>query len=348
MGRGIQAMSKLDYALHYAKEFNWSVFPIKPNEKAPPLVKWKAEATSDEEQIRDWWNEWPDANIGVATGPSNLLVIDVDRKNGVNGDESVETLEMLHDVLPQTLVSQTPTGGRHIIYHRLLDVGNSVGKLGAGLDTRGVGGYIVAPGSTVEKGKYAFTDGPEGVYASKGEVETLPSWLTELLLPPVALESIDLDSDASEERAIRYLSVEAVPSIEGQGGDINAYEVACWVKDFGVSRERCIELMDEHWNHRCSPPWSLSELTIKVNNAYGYGQNELGSKAPVDFESIKDGTELAFRGSSLDIDNIPKRRWILGHRYIREFVTVTIAPGGVGKSMLTMSDLSLSVCCLTK
>jgi len=89
-------MSKMmKAALKYA-ERGWLVFPLKPNAKVPLIPTTRGgqgfkDATTDVEQIRKWWTEFPDANIGIATGVvSNLIVLDLDKKN-----DGLENFQMM-------------------------------------------------------------------------------------------------------------------------------------------------------------------------------------------------------------------------------------------------------------
>lgn len=111
---------------------------------------WK-DATTDSAQVEKWWTTWRNANIGIACGPSGLVVLDVDPRHG--GDESLADLRGVHgeDWL-DTVTAITGGGGQHYLY-RAPDVpriANSAGVLGPGLDIRGDGGYIVAPPSRHE------------------------------------------------------------------------------------------------------------------------------------------------------------------------------------------------------
>lgn len=70
--------SRLDQALSLMQR-GCSIIPVRPDKK--PLIKWTQHQLekADDQQIRDWWSKWPDANIGVVTGAiSNFLVVDVD------------------------------------------------------------------------------------------------------------------------------------------------------------------------------------------------------------------------------------------------------------------------------
>ena len=93
-------------ALHYATQFGWRVFPLhsvdangcscgspactgtKPG-KHPRTARGCLDATTDPEQIRQWWTQWPDANVGVATG-GGLVVVDIDPRHG--GDDGLDEL----------------------------------------------------------------------------------------------------------------------------------------------------------------------------------------------------------------------------------------------------------------
>src|SRR5437879_4495441 len=106
------------------------------------------DATMDITFIRRWVKEWPDANRAIATGAdSGLVVLDVDPDKG--GDESLAVLENAHDWLPPTIEVITGGGGRHVyLSHPGIEIRNSAGELGPGLDVRGDGGYVLAPPST--------------------------------------------------------------------------------------------------------------------------------------------------------------------------------------------------------
>jgi hypothetical protein len=56
----------------------WHVFPLWPGSKAPAVEDaWERRATTDPSTIRARWSRRP-YNIGIATGPSGLVVIDLD------------------------------------------------------------------------------------------------------------------------------------------------------------------------------------------------------------------------------------------------------------------------------
>lgn len=137
----------LKAALEYAK-MGWYVFPIKEKSKIPLTSNGFKDATTDPAIIRSWWEKWPNANIGVDCGRSNLAVIDLDKKPDYNGKSAWERLVKKHAIDDMTLTSNTGSGGLHLIFAMpSIPIRNSAGKISKGIDTRGIGGYIVVPPS---------------------------------------------------------------------------------------------------------------------------------------------------------------------------------------------------------
>lgn len=150
-------------ALWYA-ENGWAVFPCAPGAKEP-LIPASAggrgflDATTDEAQIRRWWEATPRANIGVATGLSGLVVVDVDTKN--QGDATYDGLRAECGALIfDTVTALTPSGGSHLVY--AIDgtvVKSGAHVLGPGIDIRADGGYVVVAPSVVNGKPYHWEVG---------------------------------------------------------------------------------------------------------------------------------------------------------------------------------------------
>lgn len=139
-----------EFARSYLQR-GWAVFPIVPGGRTPLTEHGFKDASKDPEQVNRWIDSYPDANIGVACGAvSHVIVLDVDRKNGVDGVISAAEFE-----LPETLVVKTPSGGFHLIYE--LPEGVIIPrkiKVRPGLDILGEGGYFIAAGSQVGGVRY--------------------------------------------------------------------------------------------------------------------------------------------------------------------------------------------------
>ncbi|MEV4380629.1 bifunctional DNA primase/polymerase [Streptosporangium sp. NPDC049644] len=197
----MNAPETLRYALAAAAR-GWHVFPVSIGDK-PPLkgfTDWETNATTDPTTIRRCWSSAP-YNIGIACGPSNLVVIDLDtRKDGQSPppswdlpgvNEGADVLAVLceraHEPLPfETFTVRTRRGGTHLYFTapQGARLGNTEGDKGNGLgwliDTRATGGYVLGPGS--------FVDLPDGTGTYEVVHNTtpapLPPWLFQHLSPP--------------------------------------------------------------------------------------------------------------------------------------------------------------------
>lgn len=212
----------LDHALDYARR-GWHVFPLEVRGKRPLTKRGLLDATTDETQIRAWWQRWPDANIGVRTGSiSGLVVLDVDPDHG--GDASILRLIEEHGAIPETVASITGGGGRHYLFAHPggIEIRNTAGKLGRGLDTRGDGGYIVAAPSVHPSGTpyawedfdLALADAPEWLVAptkAKTHDEREP------VEPVVAPEG---SATPYAEKILDYACRELASTPEGQRNDV--------------------------------------------------------------------------------------------------------------------------------
>ncbi|MEU4230057.1 bifunctional DNA primase/polymerase [Nonomuraea sp. NPDC026600] len=186
----------------YAARRGWHVFPLTPRGKYPArgFTDWEHNATTNLDRLTAWWRRAP-FNVGIACGPSNLLVIDLDlpkvgeqppaawAARGVASGEQVFRHLCADHGRPypdDTRAVTTRRGGLHLYFIAPpgLHLGNTSGSRGNGLgwliDTRARGGYVVGPGSYVAArdgtGPYTLTrDRPPA---------PLPDWLTTALTPP--------------------------------------------------------------------------------------------------------------------------------------------------------------------
>ncbi len=132
----------------------WHLFPVRAGDKRPAIRDWPNRATADRDRLARFYAEHPAMNAGIACGPSRLYVIDADMpKPGAGGPPGggiavLSELAATHGGLPATWTVATPSGGRHH-YFRCpagAELGNTARVLGPLLDTRGAGGYVLAPG----------------------------------------------------------------------------------------------------------------------------------------------------------------------------------------------------------
>lgn len=266
----------LQAALDWADQ-GYFVFPCLPDAKFPATEHGFQDATRDPAQIKTWWTENPAFNIGCAPDRSGMAVLDVDPPLGA---QTLAGLELEHDLLPAGFRVTTPRGGLHLWFRGQLrsSVGTATVGLGPKLDTRGTGGYVLLPPSTVTGAPYVIAD-------SRPAAE-LPDWVCARLASRhatvAASAGIVLDLPGNIERAEQFLRScvdTGRVAVEGQGGNARTYELAAAVLNLGVSPVRCRELLLDIFNPHCLPPWDPSELGDIVDHAAAYAQNEPGAFA---------------------------------------------------------------------
>jgi hypothetical protein len=145
--------------------------------KHPRIKEGLKAASTDEAQIREWWNRWPKAGVAIRTGAeSGLVVVDIDPDHG--GERSLADLVDRHGDLPAGRTIRTGGGGTHLYFqHPGHTIPNSAGKLGSGIDIRGDGGYVIAPPSR-HRSQRSYA-----VIAHGGIIPELPTWVVRALAP---------------------------------------------------------------------------------------------------------------------------------------------------------------------
>ena len=156
MNTNTNNVNRLDY---YIKR-KLKIFPCLPNDKNPLTTHGFKDASADKQVINDWWDKHPNANIGLPTGKTNnLVVVDVDVKNDAGG---MASLKQLQDECGEfdTRVVHTPSGGLHFYFKYPQDVDTIKNRtnMKPGVDIRADGGYVIAPGSSIDSNYYKFDD----------------------------------------------------------------------------------------------------------------------------------------------------------------------------------------------
>jgi hypothetical protein len=243
--------------------------------KHPRTPRGVKDASAEDAAIRGWWTQWPDANIGLATGTSSgVAVLDVDPRHG--GDVSLAELQLDVGSIENTETVSTGGGGLHLYFSVPSGgIGNSAGKLGTGLDVRGDGGYVIAPpGTHVSGGTYAFEAGK-----GPGEIALAP-FPGPLLQRLSASASASLTSGAQE-------GGDSAPVMEGGRNDFLASIAGTMVKR-GISLQAIEAALLAENCARCLPPLSDGEVRRIVASISRYQSSDTGQDDP----SIVIGNEL--------------------------------------------------------
>ncbi|MGA5520561.1 bifunctional DNA primase/polymerase [Streptomyces pseudogriseolus] len=210
-----------------AAERGWRVFPLRPGTKRPALhgektctrtglcagghLKWEQRATTDPGRIRAAWSRAP-FNVGIATGPSGLVVVDLDTPEHRGSSDApcgaatfAALCERAGHAVPTTYRVRTASGGTHLYFTTPdgVQLPNTAGTVAESVDTRACGGYVVAAGSIVPAGRYEALN--------SAVAAPLPGWLLSILRPAPA----------------RLAGPLRLPAVDGSRAAVAALEAEC-------------------------------------------------------------------------------------------------------------------------
>ncbi len=252
-------------AIDFAERFDWPVLPVFgvtngacdcgiPNCSSPgkhPMIQnWGNNASKDPRQIAEWWDENPNANIGIPTGePSGLFVLDVDFGNG--GQESFEGLSLTKKELEGAMKIETGNGF-HLYFRK--PAGRSVPsrvKILPGIDIRCDGGYVLADRSNHVSGR---------MYQEVAEYDPVAFVPDEV--PAGILDRVDKARRASSR-------VLAAKLYEGERNDA-LFNQACEMNANNLSVKAITAALRETNLERCEPPLELDEVKRIAESASRY------------------------------------------------------------------------------
>ena len=272
----------LQYALRYA-ERGLAVFPCMPGQKRPATESGFKDAVLDPQQISEWWQDSPRASIGLATGEvSRLFVLDIDPDK--DGQQSLQWYLDSHGPLPETVTSQTGSGGHHYLFkYPGYEVPSSSSRIAPGIDIRGDGGYAVLPPSRHPGGgTYRWLKSFEDV-----EIADSPQWLLDKIrelgvqsvqcgqneqhTASASAQNVHSGQNAHDDQIIKR----AIAYIESSPGAISkkdGHKMTFWLAmvllhGFMLDPEDALQILAKHHNPLCEPPWSDKELQHKIDSA---------------------------------------------------------------------------------
>ena len=294
-----------------AEEFGLPVFPCKPD-KRPWTEHGFKDASRNIEQIAGWWDQWPDALIGVPTGAeSKLLVIDID-------PEGAEWYRAHEAELACGRVHQTRRG-HHLLYLMpAREIRCSTGKIAPGVDVRAVGGYVI----------WWPANGCESV-GDLADITEVPAWLLEVLTARANGHDRQ-DTQGADRKA--------------EGGKLRPgnrnntlTKMAGSMRKSGFSVEAIAEALHKENYARFEPPLPGVEVEAIVGQVEKWPQGG-GAADRAQATAEWQPPAMATYGPGFDPAKIPLRRWLLGKRYAVGEVTVIAGPPGTNKSTLILTD----------
>ncbi len=277
-------------ALKYGKELGFASFPCKPRGKTPLTKHGCKDATCDPVQIRRSWERWPDANLGIATGTiSGIVVLDVDPRHG--GDHTLEALQAKHGKLPETPTVLIGGGGFHFCFrHPGGIVSNSAGKVEAGIDVRGDGGYVIAPKSVHESGNCYLWQISSRI--DQIPLAELPDWLLKLMT------GVENGSVGDPPR------FNPPPVFQDGARNDYLYRTARSAHaKYNLNADEILNLLRGINQARCKPPVDQSELAkIAHNSAIQPDRSDFEAKVAIDPD-----IERLAKLSPFEYDRVRKR-----------------------------------------
>jgi hypothetical protein len=295
----------LEKAIGYAKR-GWRVFPCKPQGKTP-LVKWRDQATIDPEVIRDFWKKYPGANIGVVTGAiSGIVVVDVD---GNEGMAIWDELVAAHGFFTETPTAMTGGGGEHYYFaHPGGTFRNTTSKIGEHIDTRGDGGYVVAPPSLHPSG---------GRYRWMGESERLtpiamPDWLIERINAHGPADQLDDRGNGSgnhSNHGSKWLHESLDRSSVGNRNETGLW-LACQLRDDGLTFEQAKQIMLEYAAkvpQNGGEPYTPQEALFSARSAFSRNPRQHAKGRAISFskaQNVPDITETWGDEEEIDLEDL--------------------------------------------
>jgi hypothetical protein len=292
----------------------WRLFPVQARGKRPLVKGWPEEATSDIAQLEAWASLFPACNWGLATGTtSGLVVIDVD---GTEGRGSLADLEREGLTLPATLTVTTgrADGGEHRYYRaspRVEIRNDQSAKIGAHIDVRGAGGFVVCPPSIHASGKhYRFID-PSAPAAE------LPRWVIERLTATQAMHTET--AQASPEAVTKGGRTNRLVSL---AGTLHKREMSVEAIEAALLAENAA---------KCSPP--LQDAKVRAI------ARDIPKRYPN--PAKESGFKLVELGDLLSRPEVPVD-WVLQGRLAAGSVSIVASKPKVGKSTLAR-NLALAI-----
>jgi hypothetical protein len=209
-------------------------------------------ASNDCEIIASWWQQAPTANIGLAI-PKGVFVVDLD---GEQAYRDWVNMCGRHGEPPPTLTVITGRD-KHLYFRSSVEV-NSASRLGPGINTRGPGGYTIAPPSVHPSGAVYLLD------RRCLEVAEAPRWLVDMALPEVEVpppRQTPLVVDRHHKAAIDGILLRLMRARAGERNALTFW-AACKFRDHGVPCRAAIGLIAAAASHVGLPPRE-TESTVR-------------------------------------------------------------------------------------
>jgi hypothetical protein len=337
--------TNLTAALPYADR-GWPVLPLHtiangkctcnrddcPTSGKHPLTKHGVkDATTDAKIIRQWWRQWPRANIGIACG-NGLVVLDIDPRNG--GDESLVELEAQFGPLPHTVEALTGGGGRHIYLNDPTLTICSCEPL-PGVEIKALGSLVVAPPSLHRSGR--LYEWEVAHHPQEMPLTDVPHWLIDL----------------AQKIKTKHIAVSPVSKIISPGKrNATLASLAGSMRRRGMEEPEILAGLREFNQRRCLPePLADDELVGIVQSIIRYAPEEVPFMAETQSKSMSSSSfslssnDNDYNATQInllspiqlsDLTEPPPRAWLWEGRIPDQVPSILYGDGGLAKSYLAL------------
>jgi len=249
--------------------------------KHPILENGVRGASTDKEQITGWFDQWPDANLGIATGEKSFDVLDVDLKG--DGPSALKELEAEYGPLPETPCQITGSGGKQYFFKYTGKFGNLVRFL-PGMDTRSDAGFVVVPPSKhYSGGTYQWETGKSVFDLPLAE---MPEWL------------INFAQAKKAKKASIPVEVEIT---QGNRND-NLFALGCSLRAKGMEIDEIRPALEMVNKNRCKPPVAQNELERVLKSIENYPKGEMIARG-------FSGGKLEINARNQDVQAVSNEAW---------------------------------------
>ena len=264
-GKSAQACARL----------GWPVVPWQHDldGKKVPTGKWRhngAKLMLDQDDIYDHWCWQPYSLAGFMTGPeAGIAILDVDPRNG--GDESLERLQSDHEPLPVTFTVRTPSGGKHLYFayptdRRHIKTAPLDKDRYPGLDVKGWGGFVGAPGCVTERGTYEVA--VDGV-----QTADMPGWLVDIAErrsgASTGVADVDRGRSSGPPSARDDWWAKDAADVPAGGQEDHLFRGLCSMRARNVDPDKMIEVgwqAAQGFTQTKPTPWTLADVEAKVRH----------------------------------------------------------------------------------
>lgn len=236
----------------------FAVFPCERDSKEPATIHGFKDATKNPDAVKRLWRDYPNNNIGIATGAvsGGVFVVDVDNHNGVDGAQYLLEWQREHGEFPETACATTGSGGTHYFFKAPSGVSvRNAAHVIEGVDVRGDGGYIIAPPSRHPNGNRY-------------------EWDLHFLDYPIAEANESVMELVRNNGAQDYVRFELPDSIgSGKRNDV-LFKYASSLQSRGMDDAQIIASVSDANRARCKPPLSETEVKKLINSVLRFDKGE--------------------------------------------------------------------------